>query len=251
MRIGSYLVRADQICDRIPVISTLSCSIDLVAKAVFQVLRSLNLNWFEGEYTAYLADKSKLRSILLMIPVLGNFLVWMKDRQLSKTDNFLRLNGHCLYDPKKDYTEFFEQYAEDLVKKEMPSLEAFLANLYKLFKTEDIAKIMERKERSFRGMTMKQVGEEMRRNMMQGAVSLPFNIIAVQIRTGSLSILASPITEGAKKEFGGERLAKCLLELPWLFSHIEVRGQKVCTMTSEAQKAFTEITEKAKKSNEY
>lgn len=84
MEVQPFLVKADRYCDYVPILSTATNFIDLFQKCV--VLPFLNQSTIESNhYFKHLQQKSFLRCVLLMIPVLGNILVGIYDCSHQKT----------------------------------------------------------------------------------------------------------------------------------------------------------------------
>jgi len=76
MKVTSFLVKADRLCDYIPLVSTVSNLIDLFQKyVVLPLLAKGTLN----QYYQHLQQKSFLRCIALLIPILGNIVVGIYD----------------------------------------------------------------------------------------------------------------------------------------------------------------------------
>ncbi len=79
---------ADRLCDRIPVLSTITNIVDIVQK-IFLIGTGL-VNPSKTHYYSHLDDKSLGRCILLLIPGLGNLIVGLYDRAHSDKDYILR-----------------------------------------------------------------------------------------------------------------------------------------------------------------
>lgn len=78
MKVSSLLVKADRLCDYIPLVSTVSNLIDLFQKYV--VLPFLHQDTIKASrYYQHLQQKSFLRCIALIIPILGNIIVGIYD----------------------------------------------------------------------------------------------------------------------------------------------------------------------------
>lgn len=74
----SALTKIDQICDYIPIASTITNFIDIFEKCAFSVCcgcESINSN----RYLSHINDKSILRCVTLLVPVLGNIVVGIYD----------------------------------------------------------------------------------------------------------------------------------------------------------------------------
>lgn len=78
IRVNNFLVQADDICDAIPVVSTLSNLIGLFQKFVVIPLMSRSAV-HNSHYYTYLNDKKIFRCIILLVPVIGNILVVLTD----------------------------------------------------------------------------------------------------------------------------------------------------------------------------
>lgn len=78
MEITNRLVKADQVCDYIPFVSTVSNLIDLFQKyVVLPFLQQDTIN--ASRYYQHLQQKSFLRCFALIIPILGNIIVGIYD----------------------------------------------------------------------------------------------------------------------------------------------------------------------------
>ncbi|MBS4168463.1 HEAT repeat domain-containing protein [Parachlamydia sp. AcF125] len=79
----SFLLKADQVSDYIPGISTITNSVNLFQK--FVVLPSKQkANVSKSHYYAYLQQKSFARCVVLLIPVIGNIIIGIYDFAKSK-----------------------------------------------------------------------------------------------------------------------------------------------------------------------
>lgn len=74
--LSSDIVCADKNCDRYPVISTISNCADLILKLLYSPLTPTS---FE-RYIAHIQNKSVGRCVILLVPVIGNLIVWRQDR---------------------------------------------------------------------------------------------------------------------------------------------------------------------------
>lgn len=75
--IEQSLVSLDRICDYIPFVSTISSIVNIVAQAIF---RKFNLNAENNSYyIEHILTKSFKLSIILLIPIFGNFYVILSD----------------------------------------------------------------------------------------------------------------------------------------------------------------------------
>lgn len=76
MEISRTLIQIDRFCDYIPVVSTITNLVDLCFKAIFSIANSFSYDGHslcENRYVSYLHDdKSAARSLLLLIPIIGN-----------------------------------------------------------------------------------------------------------------------------------------------------------------------------------
>ncbi|MBS4168460.1 ankyrin repeat domain-containing protein [Parachlamydia sp. AcF125] len=82
----SFLVKADQVSDYIPGISTITNLIDLFQKCVlFTSKQKVNIS--KSHYYTYLQQKSFARCGALLIPVLGNIIVAVYDLSKSKNNH--------------------------------------------------------------------------------------------------------------------------------------------------------------------
>jgi hypothetical protein len=80
--VNNFFVKADNLCDYIPTVSTLSNLIDLFQKYVILPFIS-NQTIDNSHYYTHLKNKSILRSIVLLIPVIGNVIVGIYDFGLN------------------------------------------------------------------------------------------------------------------------------------------------------------------------
>ncbi len=101
--VSSFLIKADQICDFVPILSTVNNVVDLFLKNV-SLPRSSPPAIKASHYYTYLNEKTFTRSILLLIPVLGQIIVYLAD-QLYDDKMFaleqVRKNGLNLKDMSK------------------------------------------------------------------------------------------------------------------------------------------------------
>jgi hypothetical protein len=96
--VDDFFVKADNVCDYIPTISTLSNLTDLFQKCVILPFKS-NQTIDNNHYYTHLKNKSILRSIVLLIPVIGNIIVGIYDFALNNREKVLALlkkNGLAL-----------------------------------------------------------------------------------------------------------------------------------------------------------
>lgn len=81
--IGRFFVKTDNVCDYIPVVSTVSVLTDLLIRGVvFPFMNKDTIN--NNCYFTHLKDKSVARSIPLLIPVIGNLIVCIYDFKSRK-----------------------------------------------------------------------------------------------------------------------------------------------------------------------
>jgi hypothetical protein len=73
--ISSSLVNIDRVCDYVPVVSTVSAIVNLFLKIVFIPINKYQENL--DQYIVHIKDKSIFRSIILMVPVLGNLVAFI------------------------------------------------------------------------------------------------------------------------------------------------------------------------------
>lgn len=81
MKVGTdrihFLTQLDCVCDYIPFVSTVSNLVDLFYKTV--VIPRLQPETLSDHYWEYLAQKSVVRCVALLVPVLGNLFIALKD----------------------------------------------------------------------------------------------------------------------------------------------------------------------------
>lgn len=89
-RIGNFLVKADNICDYIPVVSTATNLVDLFQKAV--VIPKLDADVISSShYYTHLKNKGIFRCLALLLPFIGNLLVAISDfREQPGMKTFLK-----------------------------------------------------------------------------------------------------------------------------------------------------------------
>lgn len=94
---SSFLKRADQVCDYIPLVSTVSNLVNLFQKYVVfpRLEQGQPLEGSRFVYHAHLKDKSFLKCILLSIPVLGTIFafIFAKMRPQNVFENIGPLNA--------------------------------------------------------------------------------------------------------------------------------------------------------------
>lgn len=76
--VNNALVRIDQICDYVPIASTITNLVDIFEKCAFSGCcssESINSN----RYFSHINDKSILRCVILLVPILGNIIVGIYD----------------------------------------------------------------------------------------------------------------------------------------------------------------------------
>ena len=106
LAVSNFLIKADRVCDHIPVVGTVTNLIDLFQKCCFIPLKKAT---HASRYYTHIKDKSALRCVLLMIPVLGQILVYfLKDKINNHEKN------HKLASLRKNGLEL--QYASDACK---------------------------------------------------------------------------------------------------------------------------------------
>ena len=72
------LVIADRVCDYIPVVSSLTNLIDIFQKCVILSFKN-QITIENNHYYEHLKNKSYIRCIILLIPILGNIIVFILD----------------------------------------------------------------------------------------------------------------------------------------------------------------------------
>lgn len=77
--VSGTLICLDQTCDRLPVVSTVTNLIDLFEKCAFTCCCKPN-SIHSNRYFSYIHNKSILRSLVLLVPILGNILVGVYDK---------------------------------------------------------------------------------------------------------------------------------------------------------------------------
>ena len=99
--ISNFFMKTDNVCDYIPAVSTLSNLVDLFQKCVV-LPRMSKQSIVNSHYYTHLKNKSILRCIILLIPVIGNVIVGIYDfanRKYNDKDYMLaavRLDGRAL-----------------------------------------------------------------------------------------------------------------------------------------------------------
>jgi Domain of unknown function (DUF4116) len=108
--VGNFFVKADNVCDYIPAVSTLSNLTDLFQKCVvlpFVSTQSIT----NSHYYTHLKNKSILRCIILLIPVVGNIIVGIYDfanRKYNDRDFMLaavKQDGLALEDANEQFKD--------------------------------------------------------------------------------------------------------------------------------------------------
>ena len=85
-RIGNFLVKADSLCDYIPIVSTATNLIDLFVKYV--VIPSINPQRIaNNHYYTHVQQKDAFRCIALLIPIVGNIATAIYDFANRKYQN--------------------------------------------------------------------------------------------------------------------------------------------------------------------
>lgn len=75
---SSACVKADRYLDYVPFVSTVTNLVDIFLKYVYKPCRGES-NLENSHYFAYLDTKNLLRSIILLIPILGNIVIGVAD----------------------------------------------------------------------------------------------------------------------------------------------------------------------------
>lgn len=83
----SLLIKADTFCDYVPVLSTISNLVDLFQKYV--IVPILTEKGKENHYYKHIKEKSSLRSIALLVPMIGNICIAIFDIPSKKKVLFL------------------------------------------------------------------------------------------------------------------------------------------------------------------
>jgi hypothetical protein len=81
----NYLIKADKIIDYIPIISTLSNSIDILGK-IYLNKSDVQLN----DYSIYLKNKKFKHCLILMIPIFGNIFIFIKSLKKNKEIDYCK-----------------------------------------------------------------------------------------------------------------------------------------------------------------
>lgn len=82
LKIANFLVKADVVCDYIPVLSSATNLIDLFQKTI--VLPKLSAEEIaNNHYYTHLRDKEVSRCLTLLLPFLGNMIVAISDFRLE------------------------------------------------------------------------------------------------------------------------------------------------------------------------
>jgi hypothetical protein len=77
--LSDFLIKADQICDCIPILSVVNNVVDLFIKII--VLPRMQLAAIQSShYYTYLTEKTFTRSVLLLIPIFGQIIVYLGNR---------------------------------------------------------------------------------------------------------------------------------------------------------------------------
>ncbi len=112
----SFFVNADKISAYIPIASTITNLVDLFLKCV--VLPRMNKEDIaKNHYYTHLKEKSFIRCITLLIPVLGNIVIGIYDIYNKREGEKLRnqaLNYILGPDHEKDEEKISEQYCKYL-----------------------------------------------------------------------------------------------------------------------------------------
>ncbi len=76
--IGHFLIKADNVCDYIPIVSSINNLIDLFQKYIV-IPRMDNSSVANSHYYTHLQQKDFCRCIVLVFPVIGNVIVGLSD----------------------------------------------------------------------------------------------------------------------------------------------------------------------------
>jgi len=122
---GEYFVELDENADFIPFVSTVTNVSDLVLKGALNLMDQKRLSEaLKSHFLKHIYDKSTLRSITLLIPILGNGIVYLYDVKTGKVEQqeFVNQEGEILpLEEAKSLLEeaFSERSKEDEVEEEM------------------------------------------------------------------------------------------------------------------------------------
>lgn len=76
-RVNNTLISIDQICDYVPVASTVTNLVNIFEKCAFSCCSARSIN--SNRYFTHVKDKSILRCVILLVPILGNIIVGIYD----------------------------------------------------------------------------------------------------------------------------------------------------------------------------
>lgn len=77
--VSTTLVVADRVCDYVPFVSTVSNLVDLFEKSVLHCCCTSQSSDIDNRYFSHIKDKSKVRCVILLVPILGNIAVALYD----------------------------------------------------------------------------------------------------------------------------------------------------------------------------
>lgn len=151
----STFIKIDKICDYVPVISTITSSVNLFQK--YFVIPKIEKN--KSHYYQYLKNKSTFRSVCLLIPVFGNIVIYIFDflyfkkkqnalslvqaegMDLSQLDSWMQDDRDVVFAAskysKKDPNYFFSFASDRLRCDQELILEIVKTNLYVLSKMDE------------------------------------------------------------------------------------------------------------------
>lgn len=75
--VSNFLIKVDQFCDYVPLLSILTNQIDLLQKLILDL--PINLEVKKNHYFKYISEKNTFRCALLTIPLIGNIVVILGD----------------------------------------------------------------------------------------------------------------------------------------------------------------------------
>jgi len=84
-RIGNFLTKTEQVCDYIPVVSTVTNGAELVTKLALSILEKISnsaSNWLKStSLIGRVSDKPKRECLTLMIPIVNIWKAYTRDHQ--------------------------------------------------------------------------------------------------------------------------------------------------------------------------
>lgn len=84
-RCSNCLISIDQFLERIPFASTVSTIFKIFMRCILGSIRpEIVLN---NHYYSYITNQSRVRLFFLLIPVLGNVIVWLSDRSCKSKES--------------------------------------------------------------------------------------------------------------------------------------------------------------------